>query len=166
MDIIPSQTPTSRAVMWSLVSLRCLISSTSHFILIKHHIITIWPSPSPLLVGLCSSILSFLLQIWDPPKATALVGTLGVGLFSPCIWQARYLLYNLAWKKFKAGCSYTLRKVNMNTMIVYQYTLHFEICLLAVLLMLKLDERILKTVVGALVPYDLARYDLAKTAEN
>ena len=54
----------------------------------------------------------------------------------------------------------------MNPMIVYQYTLHFEICLLAVLLMLKLDERILKTVVGALVPYDLARYDLAKTAEN
>lgn len=54
----------------------------------------------------------------------------------------------------------------MNTMIIYQYTLHFEICLLAVLLMLKLDERILKTVVGALVPYDLARYDLAKTAEN
>lgn len=54
----------------------------------------------------------------------------------------------------------------MNAMIVYQYTLHFEICLLAVLLMLKLDERILKTVVGALIPYDLARYDLAKTAEN
>lgn len=69
-------------------------------------------------------------------------------------------------KKCKLGCSYALRKVNMNTMIIYQYTLHFEICLLAVLLMLKLDECILKTVVSALVSYDLARYDLAKTAEN
>ena len=75
-------------------------------------------------------------------------------------------IYNLAWQKRKVGNSYTLRKVNMNTMIVYQYSLHFEICLLAVLLMLKLDERILKTIVSALVPYDLARYDLAKTAEN
>lgn len=54
----------------------------------------------------------------------------------------------------------------MNTMVIYEYALHFEICLLAVILMLKLDERILKTVVSALVPYDLARYDLAKTAEN
>lgn len=74
-------------------------------------------------------------------------------------------IYNLALQKSKVGSSYTLRKVNMNTMIIYQYTLHFEICLLAVLLMLKLDERILKTIVSALVPYDLARYDLAETAE-
>lgn len=99
ITILPSQAPTSRAVIESLFSLRCPISSTSHFILIKNHIITIGPSPSPLFVGLCRSVLSFLLQIWDTPKATALIGTLGIGLFSPCIWQARYLLYNLAWQK-------------------------------------------------------------------
>lgn len=86
VDILPSEAPTSRTVMWW-----CPIPSTSHFILIKNHIITIWPSPSSLFVGLCSSVLSFLLQVRDSPKATALLSTLGIGLFSPCIRQARYL---------------------------------------------------------------------------
>lgn len=45
----------------------------------------------------------------------------------------------------------------MYPMIVYQNPLHFEICLLTVLLLLKFDECILKTVTGTLVPDYFAR---------
>ena len=54
----------------------------------------------------------------------------------------------------------------MYPMIIDQYFLHFEICLLAVLLVLKLDECILKTIIGALVPNNFARYYLAEAAKK
>ena len=53
----------------------------------------------------------------------------------------------------------------MNSMIINQNTLHFEICLLAVLLALELDKGILKAIASAFVANDFAGYDSAKTAE-
>lgn len=51
-------------------------------------------------------------------------------------------------------------------MVVDEYSLHLEIGLLAVLLVLELDERILQTVASALISNDLAREDSSKTTED
>lgn len=45
----------------------------------------------------------------------------------------------------------------MDPVIVNKYSLHLEICLFAILLVLKLYECVLQTVAGPLVPNDLAR---------
>ena len=54
----------------------------------------------------------------------------------------------------------------MNAMVIYQYSLHLEIRLLAVLLVLELDECVLQTVFCALVPNDFAGHDWTKAAED
>ena len=54
----------------------------------------------------------------------------------------------------------------MNAMVIYQYSLHLEIRLLAVLLVLEFDKRVLQTVFGALVPNDFARHNWTKAAED
>ena len=51
-------------------------------------------------------------------------------------------------------------------MVVDEDALHLEVCLLAVFLILKFDEGILKTVAGALVPYNLTGETFAKSAED
>ena len=61
--------------------------------------------------------------------------------------------------------TYRLREVDVYTVIVYQDPLHLEVCLLAVLLVLELDEGVLKTVLGALISNDFAGYDFAKSTE-
>lgn len=53
----------------------------------------------------------------------------------------------------------------MNTMVINKDPLHFEICLLAVLLILELDERVLKAVPCTLVSNDFAGKYLAEAAE-
>lgn len=50
-------------------------------------------------------------------------------------------------------------------MIIYQHSLHFEVCLLAILLIFKLDECILKAVTGTLITNNFTRYYSTKTAE-
>ena len=62
--------------------------------------------------------------------------------------------------------THTLGEVNVNTMVVDEDPLHFEICLLAVLLILEFDECILKTVSCTLVSDDFTRKDFAEAAEN
>ena len=69
-------------------------------------------------------------------------------------------------REMKDECVYALREVNVNTMIVDQHALHLEVGLLTVLSMLKLDEGVLKAVARSLFPNDLAREDLAETAED
>lgn len=54
----------------------------------------------------------------------------------------------------------------MDSMIVYQHTLHLEVGLFTVLLVFKLDECILQTVAGAFIPNDLAGEDGPKTTED
>ena len=53
----------------------------------------------------------------------------------------------------------------MYTVIVNQNPLHLEISLLTILLMLKLDEGVLKAVLGSLVSNDFTGYNFAKPAE-
>ena len=53
----------------------------------------------------------------------------------------------------------------MYAVVVYQDPLHLEVCLLAVLLILELDEGVLKAVLGALISNDFARYDFAESTE-
>lgn len=48
----------------------------------------------------------------------------------------------------------------MNSMIIYEDPLHFEVSLLTGLLILILDESILKTIACAFVSNDFAREDL------
>ncbi len=54
----------------------------------------------------------------------------------------------------------------MDAVFVDKDTLHFEICLLAVLLVFILDECILKAVTGPLVTNDFARDDSAEAAKD
>ncbi len=54
----------------------------------------------------------------------------------------------------------------MYAVIVNQDSLHLEICLFAVLLILEFNECILKTVTGTLVSNDFARNYCTKPAEN
>lgn len=54
----------------------------------------------------------------------------------------------------------------MDTMIVYEDTLHLEICLFASFLVFELNEGVLKAVAGAFVPNDLAGDDLPEAAED
>jgi len=51
-------------------------------------------------------------------------------------------------------------------MVVNEHALHLEICLLAVFLVLELNEGILKTVACALVSDNLAGENVAETTEN
>ena len=44
----------------------------------------------------------------------------------------------------------------MNTVIIDQDSLHFEICLLAIFLILEFDKSILQTITGPLVTDDFA----------
>ncbi len=53
----------------------------------------------------------------------------------------------------------------MDAVFVDEHTLHLEICLLTIFLILILDKCILETVAGALVTYDLARDDGAETTK-
>ena len=60
---------------------------------------------------------------------------------------------------------YTLRKVDMDAVIINQNSLHLEICLLAVLLVLEFDKCILKAVFCALVSNDFAGHYWPEAAE-
>lgn len=51
-------------------------------------------------------------------------------------------------------------------MVIDEDALHLEVCLFAVFLVLKFNKCILETLASALVPYNLTRKDLAKTAED
>lgn len=51
-------------------------------------------------------------------------------------------------------------------MVIYQYSLHFKVGLLASLLVLKLNKSILEAIVGSLVSNHFARQDGPKTTEN
>ena len=62
--------------------------------------------------------------------------------------------------------TYTLGEIDMYSVIIYQYALHFEICLLAILLILKLYECILQAVTGPLVSNNFARDDSAEPGED
>lgn len=53
-------------------------------------------------------------------------------------------------------CTHALREVDMYTMVVNQDTLHLEVGLLAILLILEFDECILQAIASALVSNDLA----------
>ena len=57
------------------------------------------------------------------------------------------------------GPAYTLRKVNMDAVIIYQDSLHLEVRLLAVFLVLEFDKCILQAVFCALVANDFAGHD-------
>lgn len=62
--------------------------------------------------------------------------------------------------------TYTLREINVDPMVVDEHSLHLEIGLLAVLLILELDKRILQAVASAFISYNLARQDSSKPAED
>ena len=51
-------------------------------------------------------------------------------------------------------------------MVIYEYPLHLEVCLLTILLVLELDEGVLKAITRPLVFDDLARHDRPKAAED
>lgn len=54
----------------------------------------------------------------------------------------------------------------MDAVIINQHSLHLEICLLAVLLVLEFDKCILQAVFCALVSNDFAGYDWTEAAED
>jgi len=54
------------------------------------------------------------------------------------------------------GQPYALREVDMNPMIIYQYSLHFKVGLLTSLLVLKLNKSVLKAIAGSLVSDNFA----------
>ena len=54
----------------------------------------------------------------------------------------------------------------MNSMIINEHALHFEVGLLAIFLVLVLDKGILKALAGALISDNLTGQDLSKSAEN
>ena len=54
----------------------------------------------------------------------------------------------------------------MDAVIIYQHSLHLEVRLLAVLLVLEFDKRILQAVLCALVSNDFAGYDWTEAAKN
>jgi hypothetical protein len=62
--------------------------------------------------------------------------------------------------------TYTLGEIDVDAMVVNQHALHFKVGLLAVLLMLKLDECVLQTVARALVPNHLTGQDRSETTED
>ena len=68
-------------------------------------------------------------------------------------------------RNFKFWLTYTLREVHVDTVVIYQDALHLEVCLLAIFLILKFDERILKALTRPFVSNDLARYDSAEATE-
>ena len=51
-------------------------------------------------------------------------------------------------------------------MIIYQYALHLEVCLLAVLLIFELNKSVLQAVTSPLVSDDLAGNYCAEPTEN
>lgn len=51
--------------------------------------------------------------------------------------------------------TYTLREVDVDAVVVNQHSLHLEVGLFAILLVVELDERILQAVTRALVANDL-----------
>jgi len=53
----------------------------------------------------------------------------------------------------------------MNTLVINQNTIHFEICLFTRGLVLEFDESVLQTVSCTLVSYDFAGENCAKTGE-
>lgn len=55
----------------------------------------------------------------------------------------------------KRGMTYTLREVDVDAVVVNQHSLHLEVGLFAILLVVELDERILQAVTRALVANDL-----------
>lgn len=54
----------------------------------------------------------------------------------------------------------------MDTVVINQDTLHLEIGLFTIFLLIKFDEGILQTVTGTLVPNNLARQDCTEAAED
>ena len=51
-------------------------------------------------------------------------------------------------------------------MVIYQYPLHFEVRLFAILLIFELDESVLQAVAGSFISDHFARYYFAKTTED
>jgi hypothetical protein len=54
----------------------------------------------------------------------------------------------------------------MDAVVVNEYTLHLEVCLFTVFLVLKLNKGILETIASTLVPDDFAGQYLAKATED
>lgn len=61
---------------------------------------------------------------------------------------------------------YTLRKVDMDSVIVYQNTLHFEIRLLTIFLVLKLNKCVLQAIASASISDNFTREYLSKATKN
>jgi hypothetical protein len=57
---------------------------------------------------------------------------------------------------YVSRATYALGEVDVDAVIVNQDALHLEVRLFTILLVLELDERVLKTVTGTLVTYNLA----------
>lgn len=62
--------------------------------------------------------------------------------------------------------TYTLGEIHVDTVIINQHPLHFEIGLFTVLLVFKLDKGILQAVTRSLIPYNLTRQNWPEPAEN
>lgn len=105
------------------------------------------------------AVLAFLFKVCDTTETTSL-SALGDGSISPAFGQLRHLgacQYDAEInRQATGGGAYTLGEIDVDPMVVDEHSLHLEIGLLAVLLVLKLDERILQTVTGALVSNDFA----------
>lgn len=88
------------------------------------------------------TIVAFSLQTVHSTKATTTTSILPLGVcsISPRIRQL----------------GHALREIDVDTMIINQHALHLEVSLLTILLVLELDECILKTITGTLVPDYLA----------
>ena len=62
--------------------------------------------------------------------------------------------------------THALRKIDMNSVIVYQHPLHFEVGLLTIFLVFEFDECILKAFTRAFISNDFAGYYGPETAED
>lgn len=62
--------------------------------------------------------------------------------------------------------TYTLGKVNVDAVVIYQDPRHLEIRLLAILLVFIFDESILQAVARSFVPYHFTGHNGPETAEN
>jgi hypothetical protein len=85
---------------------------------------------------------AFLFEICDTAEAASLLALCDSGI-APALGQLGDLAgVSIAHRK-RGGRTYTLGEIDMDAVVVDQHSLHLKVGLLAVLLIFKLDKRIL-----------------------
>lgn len=100
-------------------------------------------------------VLPLPLEIGNSTEPSSLAPTFGDRRIPPAFGQFGDLDVDVRLRlEPSTEITYALRKIHVDAMVVNQHSLHFKVRLLAVLLVLELNERILQAVSGPLVADD------------